>query len=181
MVNPTRVADRGGDCVAAGKAGAQPRALAQAANTARPNAIGDLALLSPLGLTANERDRNVPHGRISLGAMPMAFASLDVRHVADVDFALLMLRRHDAGTRSHDQDLIAIVNMPSRVAALAEVHHGAVVVLGVAGLDDGLASSGYRARPARGPLGRTFGRNVWDVLKRDDLHDVRLHWFEVSE
>src|SRR5262245_38138409 len=101
--------------------------------------------LSPLGLTANERDRNVPHGRIGLGAMPMALASLDVCHIADVDLALLMLRRHDAGARSHDRDLVAIVDMPSCVAALAEVHHGAVVVLGVAGLDDGLACPTYRA------------------------------------
>src|SRR5262249_60357135 len=56
-----------------------------------------------------------------------------------------MLRRHDAGARSHDRDLVAIVDMPSCVAALAEVHHGAVVVLGVAGLDDGLACPTYRA------------------------------------
>src|SRR5215467_5582320 len=137
--------------------------------------------LSPLGLTANECDRNMPHRRIGLGAMPMALASLDVCHIADVDLALLMLRRHDAGARSHDQDLVAIVDMPSCIAALAEVHHGAVVVLGVAGLDDGLACPRYWARPARSPLGRTFGRNVWDVLKRDDLHNVRLHWIEVGE
>src|ERR1700681_858191 len=77
-----------------------------------------VARLSPLGLTANECDRNVPHGRIGLGAMPMSLASLDVRHIANVDLALLMLRRHDAGAGSHDQDLIAIVDMPSRVAAL---------------------------------------------------------------
>ena len=134
--------------------------------------------LSPLGLTANERDRNVPHGRIGFGAMPMALASLDVRHITDVDLALLMLRRHDAGSRSHDQDLVAIVGMPSRVAALAEVHR---VVLVHDRLDDCLASPGYRARPACGLLGRTFGRDVWDVLKRDDLHDARLHWFEVDE
>src|SRR5215831_6590786 len=55
--------------------------------------------LSPLGLTAKERDRNVPHGRIGLGTMPMALAGLNVRHVTDVDLALLMLCRDDAGTR----------------------------------------------------------------------------------
>src|SRR5215467_591061 len=133
--------------------------------------------LSPLGLTANECDRNMPHRRIGLGAMPMALASLDVCHIADVDLALLMLRRHDAGARSHDQDLIAIVDMPSRVAALAEVHHGAVVVLGVARLDYGLASPKHRTRPPRGLLGRTFRRDTRDILQRDDLHDTRLHWF----
>jgi len=50
-------------------------------------------------LAANERDRNVPHGRIGLGAMPMALASLDVRRIADVDLALLMLRRHESRRR----------------------------------------------------------------------------------
>src|SRR6516162_5781866 len=103
-----------------------------------------VARLSPLSLTANERDRNVSHGRIGLGAMPMALTSLYVHHVADVDLALLMLRRRDAGTRSHNQDLTAIVDMPSRVTSLAEVHHGAVVVLGAAGLDSGLATPRYR-------------------------------------
>src|SRR5262245_23875011 len=105
----------------------------------------------------------------------MALTGLDVCHVADVDLALLMLGRHDAAARSHDQNLIAIVDMPPGVAAPAEVHHGAVVVLGLAGIDDGLASPKYWARPARGLLGRTFGRDVWDVLKRDNLHDARLH------
>src|SRR5262245_6639383 len=104
--------------------------------------------------------------------MPMAFASLDGCHIADFDLALLMLRRHDACARSHDQDLVAIVDMPSCVAALAEVHHGAVVVLGVAGLDDGLACPRYRARPAGGPLSGTFGRSLWAVLKGGDLHDA---------
>src|SRR5262249_15265605 len=36
-------------------------------------------------------------------------------------------------------------------------------------------------RPARRLLGRTLGREVWNVLERDDLHDARLHWFEVGE
>src|SRR5215471_169714 len=137
--------------------------------------------LSPLSLAANEGNRDVPHGCVGLGAMPMALTSLDVRHVADVDLALLMLRRHDAGARSHDQDLIAIVDMPSRVAAPTEVHHGAVVIRGLAGLDNGLASPKYRARPARGLLGRTFGRDVWDVLKRDDLHDARSMGVGIDE
>jgi hypothetical protein len=39
-----------------------------------------------------------------------------VRDIADVDLALLGLGCHDAGARGHDQDLIAIVDMPSRVA-----------------------------------------------------------------
>src|SRR5262245_36066449 len=151
---------------------AQPR---DAITTAISDMVAAVQLnLSPLGLTADERDRNVPHGRIGLGAMPVALASLDVCHIADIDLALLMLRRHDAGARSHDQDLVAIVDMPSCIAALAEVHHGAVVVLGVAGLDDGLACPRYRARPAGGPLSGTFGRSIWDVLKGDDLHDACL-------
>ena len=38
--------------------------------------------LSPAGLTADGRDRDVPHRRIGLGAMPMAFTGLDVHDVA---------------------------------------------------------------------------------------------------
>ena len=117
----------------------------------------------------------------ALAPMPMALASPDMGDIAELDLALLMLRRHDAGARSHDQDLVTIVDMPSCVAALAEVHHGAIVVLGVAGLDDGLTCPKYRARPAGGPLSRTFGRSNRDVLKRDHLHDACLHWFEVDE
>src|SRR5205085_5679930 len=40
--------------------------------------------LPPGGLTADCRDRDVPHRRIRLGAMPVALAGLDVHDVADI-------------------------------------------------------------------------------------------------
>ena len=90
------------------------------------------------GLTANGRDRDMPHRRIGLGAMPMAFTSLDVHDITHVDLTLFVLRRHHAGARRHDQDLIAVMRMPPRRAALAEVHHAAIIVRGVPGLNDRL-------------------------------------------
>src|SRR5580700_8097816 len=125
--------------------------------------------LSPLGLAADGGDRDVTHRRVGLGAMPMAFAGLDVHDIADIDLFLFVLGRHHAGTRGHDQDLVAGMGMPTRRAALAEVHHAAVVVSGVAGLDDGLARPRHRPRPAFDPLG-TLDRDIRDVFKRDNLH-----------
>src|SRR5271167_2376354 len=84
--------------------------------------------LAPLGLTADSRDRDMAHRRVGLGAVPVAFAGLDVHDIADIDLLRLpALGRHHAGARGHDQNLIAGVGMPSRGAALAEVHHAAVI------------------------------------------------------
>ena len=88
------------------------------------------------GLTADGCDRDVAHRRVGLGAMPMAFAGLDVHDIADVDLTLLMLRRHHAGTRGHDQHLVAVMRMPPRGATLAEVHHATVIIRGVPRLND---------------------------------------------
>ena len=60
------------------------------------------------------------HCRIGLGAMPMAFTGLDMHDIADIDLALLVLVRHHAGARGHDQHLVAVMRMPSRGAPLAE-------------------------------------------------------------
>ena len=50
--------------------------------------------LSVGGLTADQRDRDMPHRRIRFGAMPMAFTSLDMDDVAEIDLALFLLCRH---------------------------------------------------------------------------------------
>ena len=91
------------------------------------------------GLTASEGDRDMPHRRIGLSAMPMALTGLDMRNIAHVDLALFMLRRHHAGARGHDQDLVAVMRMPTCGATLAEVYDAAIIVRGVPGLNDGLA------------------------------------------
>jgi hypothetical protein len=101
--------DEVGDCVGTAVCIGEPSSPSRgwgAAPRAQFRTILDqrrvVARLSPLSLTTNERDRNVPHGRIGLGAMPMALTSLDVCYVTDVDLSLFMFRGHDAGARRHD-------------------------------------------------------------------------------
>src|SRR3954465_6273198 len=91
--------------------------------------------LAPLRLPADGGDRDVAHCRVGLGAVPMAFAGLDVHDVADIDLVLFVLGRDHPGARGHDQYLVAGVGMPARRTALAEVDDAAVVVGGIAGLD----------------------------------------------
>src|ERR1700747_1079179 len=47
--------------------------------------IGSEAILAPGGLAADGGDRDVAHCGIGLGAVPVAFAGLDVHDVADID------------------------------------------------------------------------------------------------
>ena len=61
----------------------------------RPSRV--LSALSPGGLAANSRNGDVPHRRIGLGAMPVAFTGLDMHDITHIDLTLLMLRRHHAG------------------------------------------------------------------------------------
>jgi len=49
----------------------------------------------PVGsLTADKCDRDMPHRRIGLGAVPMALTGFDVDDIADIDLALFALCRH---------------------------------------------------------------------------------------
>src|ERR1019366_6304617 len=129
-----------------------------------------MSRLPPGSLTANRRDRDVAHRRIGFGTMPMAFTGLDVHDIAHVDLTLFPLVRHHAGARGHDQYLVAGMGMPARGAALAEIHHTAVVVFRIAWVDDGLARTRHWAGPAFDPLGAFHG-DGWDVFQGDDLHD----------
>ena len=88
------------------------------------------ARLPPGGLTADGCNRDMPHRRVGLGAMPMTLAGLDMHDIAHIDLSLLMLHGHHAGARGYDQYLVAVMLVPSRGAALAEVHDAAVVVRG---------------------------------------------------
>ena len=45
----------------------------------------------------------IAHRRISLGAVPMPLAGLDLHDIAHVDFMLFMLRRNHAGACGHDR------------------------------------------------------------------------------
>ena len=91
------------------------------------------------GLAANGCDGDMPHRRIGLGAMPMAFTGLDMHDIAHVDLALFMLVCDHARARGDDQHLVAVMRMPTRGATLAEVHHAAIIIRGIPGLNDGLA------------------------------------------
>src|SRR6266436_5307954 len=130
--------------------------------------------LSPGGLAADGGDRDMPHRRVGLGAVPMALTGLDVHDITDIDLTLLALVCHHAGARGHDQHLIAVMGMPARGAALAEVHDAAVIVRGVPGLDYGLPRPGNRPGPPFDPLGSAFGWNIRYVFERDHLHDDLL-------
>ena len=122
------------------------------------------------GLTARERDRDMPHRRIGFGAMPMPFTGLDMDDVADLDLALFVFGRHRPGARCHNPHLVAVMGMPSGRGALAEVDNAAVVVRRVSRLNDGLARSGDRAGISLDRLG-AFHRYIRDVFESDHLHN----------
>src|SRR4051794_30588871 len=76
---------------------------------------------APFGLAAGQCDRDVPHRRVGLGAVPVALAGLDMRDVADIDLALFVLVGDHAGAGHDDQQLVAIMRVPAGRAALAEI------------------------------------------------------------
>src|SRR5438477_10312694 len=78
----------------------------------------------------------------------MALAGLDVHDVTNLDLALLVLVGDLAGARGHDEDLVAGMRVPAGRAALAEIDDAAVVIRGLAGLDDRLAGALDRSGPA---------------------------------
>ena len=47
-------------------------------------------------LTADKCNRDMPHRRIRLGAVPMALTGFDVDDIADIDLALFVLCRRQA-------------------------------------------------------------------------------------
>src|SRR5215469_929353 len=124
----------------------------------------------------------MPHRRVGLGAMPMTFAGLDMHDIAHIDLSLLMLRGHHAGARGHDQYLVAVMRVPSRRAPLAEVHDAAVVVRGLAGLNDRLPRPGNWPCVPFDRLG-AFHWDIGYVFERDHLHEEPpgLDGFNVSE
>jgi hypothetical protein len=53
--------------------------------------------LSVGGLTAGQCYRDMPHGRIGFGAMPVALTGPDMDDIADIDLALFVLCCHHPG------------------------------------------------------------------------------------
>jgi hypothetical protein len=50
----------------------------------------------------------MPHRRIGLGAMPMAFTGLDMDNITHIDLVLFMLGCDHAGARGDDQHLVTV-------------------------------------------------------------------------
>jgi hypothetical protein len=135
--------------------------------------VYDAAIYPCRCLSAGECNGDVPHRRIGLRAMPMAFTRLDVHDITDINFAPFMLGGNDAGTGGYDQHLVAVMGMPSCGAALAEVHDAAVIVGRVSRLNDRLARPGNRACVPFDRL-RTFHWGILHIFERDHLHDDSL-------
>jgi hypothetical protein len=84
------------------------------------------------GLTAGECDRDMPHRRIGLGAMPIAFTN-----ITNIDLVLFMFGCDHAGARGHDQHLVTVMVCHPVVQPWLKLD-AAVMVGGVSGLNDGL-------------------------------------------
>ena len=118
---------------------------------------------APLGLAAGQRDRDVPHRRVGLGAVPVAFAGLDMRDVADIDLALFALVGDHAGAGHDDQQLVAIMRVPAGRAALAEIDDAAIVIRQFPDSrmvwrerDTGPVQPSIRSAPSTGRSGTSF-------------------------
>src|SRR5262249_40777867 len=110
------------------------------------------------------------HCRIRLGPVPMPLARFDLHHVTDMDLSLLVFGSDIASARSHDQELVAIMRMPSSITSLTKMHHTTVIIGGVPGRNDGLPRPGYRACPPRRLLGGAFHGKNRDIVECDDAH-----------
>src|SRR5215472_3554614 len=94
------------------------------------------------------------HCGIGSGPVPVALTCLDVSNVANLDLASLGFCGDPPAARGDDEDLVAIVNVPTRVASLAGVHDAAIEIRCLSGLDDGLTG----AMHGPGISIRRFGR-----------------------
>src|SRR3954469_5842914 len=133
---------------------------------------------APRGLPARERDGNVAHGGIGLGAVPMALTRFHVSRVTDLDLEPLGFRGDPPAARGDDENLVTIVNMPARVAPLAEIHDATNEMRRLSGLDDGLAGAMHGAGISIRRFCSARGGDFWDILQRNDLHDT-LRMIEV--
>src|SRR5262249_47859297 len=105
-----------------------------------------------------------------LGPVPMPLARLDLHHVPHLDRSLLVFGSDIASARGHDQELVAIMGMPSGIASLTKMHHTTVVLGGVPGRNDGLPRPGHRSRPPRRLLGSAFHGKNRDIFECYDAH-----------
>src|SRR5512145_363307 len=106
--------------------------------------------ISVLGGTADGGHGDVRHGRFRRSAVPMALARFDVHDIANLDVTLFAFGCNLALPRRDDQDLIAIVDMPSCSRTDAEVDHVAAKIFRLPVADHRLPRS---ANLSAGPAG----------------------------
>src|SRR6476646_4217673 len=82
-----------------------------------------------LRCTSCQCHSNVRHRGIRRCTVPVFFAGFNMHDIADGDITLLVFRRDLSLSRRDDQNLIAIVNMPSRCCADAEIDHVAAEIV----------------------------------------------------
>ena len=112
------------------------------------------------------------HRGIGLGSVPMALTRLDLSDVTDLDLKSIGFGGDPPAARGDDQNLIAIMNMPARVASFAEVHNAAIEILRLTRLDDGLAGAMHGPGISIRRFGRARRGDLGDILQRDNLHDT---------
>ena len=128
--------------------------------------------LAPGGLAPDRRKRDMGHRRLRLGPVPMPLARLDLHHVPHLDLALLVFGRDIASARSHDQELVAIMRMPSSITSLTKMHHTTVIIGGVPGGILSLPRPGHPACPPRRRLGGAFHGKNRDIFEGHDAHTM---------
>src|SRR5215471_1735529 len=164
---------------------------AMASHWWRGEGAGPPASLAPGGVAPDRRDRDMRHGRIRLGPVPMPLTRLDLHDVTHLDLALLVFGRDIASAQGHDQELVAIMRMPSGITPLTKVHHTTVVVGGVPRGNDGLPRAGHGACPACRLLSSAFRGKQRKIVRGHNTHrhvsllgvyhvDVLLPYFGAS-
>ena len=76
----------------------------------------------------------------------------------------------DSSARGNDQELVAIMRMPARIAPLTKMHHTTVVIRRVPGRNDGLPRPRDRSRPPRRLFCSAFHRQNGNVFQGHDAH-----------
>src|SRR5258706_15408534 len=107
---------------------------------------------------------------MGLGPVPVGLPRLDVSNVTDLDLTPLGFCGHPPAARGDDENLVTIVNMPARVAPLAEVHDAAIEICRLSGVDDGLAGAMHGPGISIRRFCSARGGGFWGVFPRPRPH-----------
>src|ERR1044071_222523 len=95
------------------------------------------------------------HRRIFPGAVPVPFACPDMNDIADGNFALVLLGCNDPPPGRHDENLIAVVCVPTRCGAFAKIDDVAAEIIRFPVSNHRLARTAYRTTRPPGDWRRT--------------------------